>query len=216
MTSKSPVVVDPHFRSMQEIFAPADLERLYAIVEVIWGRDEPMPLEEARGALKNAIAIVTSGWRYDALPDAAVSLRAIMDVSGGFPQTLDYAHCFARGIRVLSAAPAFGPQVAEMALAMALLVSRVKPAVEAGWNIVFPLALAYTIQGLAVARFVAIAFEIRAVIQAAIVILVVCMPILLVVFFGIGFFDAWYDFRRRVLAGLVGPLQDDESGRGET
>jgi uncharacterized protein YybS (DUF2232 family) len=103
-----------------------------------------------------------------------------------------------------------------MALAMALLVSRVKPAVEAGWNIVFPLALAYTIQGLAVARFVAIAFEIRAVIQAAIVILVVCMPILLVVFFGIGFFDAWYDFRRRVLAGLVGPLQDDESGRGET
>jgi phosphoglycerate dehydrogenase-like enzyme len=124
MTSKPRVVVDPHFRSMQEIFAPADLERLHAIVEVSWGRDEPMPIEEARGALEDAIAIVSSSWRYGTLPDAAVSLRAIIDVSGGFPQTLDYAHCFARGIRVLSAAPAFGPQVAEMALALALAASR--------------------------------------------------------------------------------------------
>ena len=103
-----------------------------------------------------------------------------------------------------------------MALAMALLVTRVKPAVEAGWNLAFPLALAYTVQGFAVGRFVAIAFELKAVIQAAIIILVVLLPILLVVFFGIGFFDAWYDFRRRVLAGLVGPLGDDDPGRGET
>jgi phosphoglycerate dehydrogenase-like enzyme len=124
MTSKPRVVVDPHFRTMQEIFAPADLQRLHAIVEVIWGRDEPMPLDQARAALADAIAVVASGWRYGELPDAAASLRAIIDVSGGFPQTLDYAGCFARGIRVLSAAPAFGPQVAEMALAMALSASR--------------------------------------------------------------------------------------------
>jgi phosphoglycerate dehydrogenase-like enzyme len=124
MISKPRVVVDPHFRTMQEIFAPADLERLHAIVEVIWGRDEAMPLDQARAALADAIAVVSSGWRYGEVPDAAASLRAIIDVSGGFPQTLDYARCFARGIRVLSAAPAFGPQVAEMALAMALSASR--------------------------------------------------------------------------------------------
>ncbi len=124
MTSKPRVVVDPHSRAMQEIFSPADLARLHAIVEVIWGRDEPMPLEQARAALHDAIAIVSSGWRYGALPDRAASLRAIIDVSGGFPQTLDYASCFARGIRVLSAAPAFGPQVAEMALGMVLAASR--------------------------------------------------------------------------------------------
>jgi phosphoglycerate dehydrogenase-like enzyme len=124
MTSKPRVVVDPHFRTMQEIFAPADLQRLHAIVDVIWGSDEPMPLDQARAALADAIAVVASGWRYGELPDAAASLRAIIDVSGGFPQTLDYARCFARGIRVLSAAPAFGPQVAEMALAMALSASR--------------------------------------------------------------------------------------------
>jgi phosphoglycerate dehydrogenase-like enzyme len=109
---------------MQEIFSPADLARLHAIVEVIWGRDEPMPLEQARAALHDAIATVSSGWRYGELPDAASSLRAIIDVSGGFPIELDYPRCFARGIRVLSAAPAFGPQVAEMALALALSASR--------------------------------------------------------------------------------------------
>jgi phosphoglycerate dehydrogenase-like enzyme len=124
MTTKPRVVVDPHFRTMEEIFSPADLARLHATVEVIWGRDEPMPLDAARAALEDAVAIVSSGWRYRELPGEAAALRAIVDVSGGFPMTLDYPRCFARGIRVLSAAPAFGPQVAEMALGMALAASR--------------------------------------------------------------------------------------------
>jgi phosphoglycerate dehydrogenase-like enzyme len=124
MATKPPVVVDPHFRTMEEIFSPADLARLHATVEVIWGRDEPMPLDAARAALEDAVAIVSSGWRYSELPGEAATLRAIVDVSGSFPMTLDYPRCFARGIRVLSAAPAFGPQVAEMALGMALAASR--------------------------------------------------------------------------------------------
>jgi phosphoglycerate dehydrogenase-like enzyme len=109
---------------MQEIFSPVDRARLHAMVEVIWGRDDPIPLDQARAALEDAIAIVASGWRYGQLPEATATLRAIIDVSGGFPTALDYPGCFARGIRVLSAAPAFGPQVAEMALALALAASR--------------------------------------------------------------------------------------------
>jgi phosphoglycerate dehydrogenase-like enzyme len=124
MTTKPRVVLDPHFRTMQEIFSPADLARLHAIVQVSWGRDEVMPRDAARAALEDAIAIVSAGWRYGDLPADTGNLRAIIDVSGGFPQTLDYARCFANGIRVLSAAPAFGPQVAEMALGMALAASR--------------------------------------------------------------------------------------------
>ena len=124
MPDRSAVLVDPAFRRMAEIFSPADLARLDCLVEVVWGKDEPMPLEEARVALRDAVAVVCAGWRYgDALQDAP-HLRAVIDVSGGFPDTLDYQHCFARGIRVLSAAPAFGRQVAEMALGMALAASR--------------------------------------------------------------------------------------------
>jgi phosphoglycerate dehydrogenase-like enzyme len=58
------------------------------------------------------------------VPDDAGRLRAIIDVGGNFPRGLDYEACFARGIRVLTAAPAFGYQVAEMALGLALAASR--------------------------------------------------------------------------------------------
>ncbi|HWQ11178.1 MAG TPA: NAD(P)-dependent oxidoreductase [Roseiflexaceae bacterium] len=125
MLERLTVLVDPHFRRMDEIFAPEDRTRLEGLAVVRWGRDAAMPLAEAQAALEEAVAVVCAGWRYgDAALERAARLRAILDVSGGFPQELDYARCFARGIRVLSCAPAFGPQVAEMALGMALACSR--------------------------------------------------------------------------------------------
>ena len=110
---------------MGEIFAADDLARLHASAEVIWGRDEPMPLDEAREALRLAVAVVCGTWRYgdEALAEAA-RLRAILTVSGAFPVEFDYPQCFARNIRVLSAAPAFGPQVAELALGLAIAAGR--------------------------------------------------------------------------------------------
>jgi phosphoglycerate dehydrogenase-like enzyme len=109
---------------MSEIFSPADLARLHATVQVVWGKDEAMPLGEVRAALPEALAIVTSGWRYGDILGDASRLRAIIDVAGGFPRALDYEQCFQKHIRVLTAAPAFGRSVAEMALAMALASSR--------------------------------------------------------------------------------------------
>lgn len=118
------VIVDPHFRGMSEIFSDVDAGRLAELVDVVWGRDEPMPLEEFEAALPEALAVVSSGWRYGPLPDQAEKLRAIITVSGGWPPELDYEGCFERGIRVLSAAPAFAAAVAEMALALALACGR--------------------------------------------------------------------------------------------
>ena len=119
------VIVDPHFRKMAEVFAPADLERLRAVARVAWAKDEPMPLEEFAAALPEAEAIICSAWRYgNDLLEAAPKLRAILSVSGAFLLDLDEAKCYRRSIRVLSASPAFGPQVAEMALGMALACSR--------------------------------------------------------------------------------------------
>ena len=124
VADRPPVLIDPHFRRMDEIFSPADQQRLHGLVEVVWGKDEPMPTDAASDALRDAIAVVCSGWRYGDALETATKLRAIIDVSGGWPDTLDYDRCFSRGIRVLSAAPAFGRQVAEMALGMALAASR--------------------------------------------------------------------------------------------
>lgn len=124
MTQRPKVIVDPHFRAMDDVFAPADLQRLGEAVDVVWGRDEPMPDDAFRAALPDAFAVVSAGWRYGQVLDVAENLRAILTVSGGWPPELDYGRCFARGIRVLSAAPAFAAAVAEMALGLALACSR--------------------------------------------------------------------------------------------
>ena len=124
MSGRPKVIVDPSFRSMDDIFTADDAKRLTDLVEVVWGRDEPMPLDEFTAALPEAFAVVSAGWRYGPVLDGAPKLRAILMVSGGWPPELDYARCFERGIRVLSAAPAFAEAVAEMALALALASSR--------------------------------------------------------------------------------------------
>jgi phosphoglycerate dehydrogenase-like enzyme len=122
---KPTIIVDPHFRRMSEIFAETDLARLDALAEIVWGRDEPMPLDAFSHALPEVEAVVCADWRYgeDTLHQAS-KLRAILTVSGGFPGSLDYDYCFAHQIRVLSAAPAFARSVAEMALGLALAASR--------------------------------------------------------------------------------------------
>jgi phosphoglycerate dehydrogenase-like enzyme len=109
---------------MGDVFSPADAGRLTDVVDVVWGRDEPMPLEAFRASLPQAVAIVSGGWRYGPVLHDAKNLQAILTVSGGWPPELDYGQCFARGIRVLSAAPGFADGVAEMALGLALACSR--------------------------------------------------------------------------------------------
>lgn len=121
---KPKVIVDPHFRTMDEVFSPKDNARLYEIADVIWGKDDPMPEDDFLEALPSAEVIISSMWRYGDVLDKADSLRTIMTVSGAFPLTLDYEACHQRYIRVLSAAPAFARQVAEMSLAMALDATR--------------------------------------------------------------------------------------------
>jgi phosphoglycerate dehydrogenase-like enzyme len=129
---KQKVIVDPHFRTLKEIFTPEDLTRLHEIADVVWGKEKPMPPGEIEAVRDEAAAVVAADWRHGPV-ECFPRLRAILEVSGRFPdpETLDYAACFARGIRVLSCAPAFGPAVAEMALGLALAVARDIPAGDA-------------------------------------------------------------------------------------
>jgi len=122
---KMKVILDPHGRRLANLFTPEDLRRLHESVEIIWGRDEPMPegaIDEVRAEVG---AIITGWWRHGDV-DRFPRLRAVLEVSGSFPSSelLDYTKCFARGIRVLSCAPAFGPAVAEMGLGLALACAR--------------------------------------------------------------------------------------------
>ncbi len=118
------VLVDPAFRKMEEIFSPDDRRRLDSICDPVWARNEPMPLADAEKILTDAVAVICANWRYGDALYGTRQLRAILTVSGGFPLDFDYDYCHQQYIRVLSAAPAFGPQVAEMALGMAIASAR--------------------------------------------------------------------------------------------
>lgn len=124
MADKPKVIVDPNFRTMDEIFSPDDKARLYDLVDVIWGKDDPMPEDAFMQALPDAEVIVIANWRYGNVLQYAKNLRTIITVSGAFPLDFDYEYCYQNHIRVLSAAPAFARQVAEMSLGMALSASR--------------------------------------------------------------------------------------------
>lgn len=54
----------------------------------------------------------------------APHLRTIVEVSGAFPDKIDYTACFEAGIEVLSCAPGFRQSVTEIGLAMALAGAR--------------------------------------------------------------------------------------------
>jgi phosphoglycerate dehydrogenase-like enzyme len=119
------VILDPNFRLLAGIFTDADLQRLHAAADLVWAKDQAMPEAEIEKVRAEVVAIIAGSWRHG---DVArfPKLRAVLEVSGSFPPptVLDYPACFSRGIRVLSCAPAFGPAVAEMGLALALAAAR--------------------------------------------------------------------------------------------
>ena len=124
---KPRVVLAPDFRKMAEVFDPPTLARLDDLVEVVWGRDGPMPQEEFVAALADATAVIFGTWHYGrgAIREAGDSLRLLLEVAGSHHHPdLDYETCFGRRIAVGSCAPAFGPAVAEMGLALTLDAAR--------------------------------------------------------------------------------------------
>ena len=122
---KPKVVLDPLFRRVEWIFTEEESRRLASSFDVLWGKNETMPLEEFEKVKKELFAVIVGRWRYGSVTDMG-KLRAIIEVAGTPPsaEVLDYDTCFRNGIRVLSCAPVFGPAVAEMALGLALASAR--------------------------------------------------------------------------------------------
>lgn len=119
------VLIAPFPRTMGEVFDDRDLNRLAKFADILWARDEPLDASYVDGVLPTLWSYVG----FDPLLSAsrlsqASNLSSIVELRGSFPSTIDYEGCFARGVRVLSCAPAFARQVAEMALALTLCSCR--------------------------------------------------------------------------------------------
>lgn len=123
--TKPVVILDPNWRSMSELFSASALDQFRADFDVVWGQDDPIPDDVLEGALPQAVALIAAEPKVDAAMLAkAPKLRAVIEVSGAFPDTIDYAACQVAGVEVLSCSPGFREAVAEMGLGMAIAASR--------------------------------------------------------------------------------------------
>ena len=119
------VILAPNWRSMDELFSDAEFARLKDMATLIWAEDAPIPQDILQTALPKAeVLIAAEPVVTRETLDSAPRLKAVIEVSGAFPSTVDYAACFERGIHVLSCAPGFREAVAEMALGMTIAGGR--------------------------------------------------------------------------------------------
>jgi phosphoglycerate dehydrogenase-like enzyme len=121
--SKPRIIIDPQPRTMKLIFDARAQRKFSELADLTIFDSGPMPAEMLENALAEAeIVIGQSDLPRERLKRG--KLRAIFNVEGNFLPNIDYDYCFAHGIRVLVASPAFAVAVAEVALALALDLAR--------------------------------------------------------------------------------------------
>ena len=123
--SKPLMILDQHFRSVDELFARDTYARLGDICRIEGGQDAPMDPTEISSLLPQAQFLVAA--RPEVGPEElerAPQLKTIIEVSGAFHPEIDYEACFAAGVEILSCAPGFRQSVAEMGLSMLLAAAR--------------------------------------------------------------------------------------------
>ncbi len=123
--TKPVLILDAYWRTMDELFSSSAKERLLKQYSVVWGKDEPIPDDVYNDALPKAEILIAETPKVDQHTlTQAPNLKCIVEVSGAFPDTIDYGACANAGIEVLSCAPGFRQSVAEMGLAFALSGAR--------------------------------------------------------------------------------------------
>jgi phosphoglycerate dehydrogenase-like enzyme len=119
------ILVDPQPRALDTMLDVATRARLDALGDVVVhegaGR---MPDAVVEAHLADTVAIVGQTDLDAERIARAPALRAVINVEGNLLRNVDYEACFARGIHVLVASPAFAPAVAEAALGMAIDLAR--------------------------------------------------------------------------------------------
>jgi phosphoglycerate dehydrogenase-like enzyme len=118
------VLFDPEPRSRSMLFSDGDWNRLARAADIVAAGRGKMADAVVDEHIAGAELVIGQTDLPAGRLEKAERLKAVINVEGNFLPNVDYAACFARGIQVLSIAPAFAPPVAEMALGMALDLAR--------------------------------------------------------------------------------------------
>ena len=124
MTHTPLIFMDPFPRNEAMVYTPDCADALAGMGRVVahWGSRAPDDLvEEHLGEM--TVLIGQTAMPKERL-DRAPTLRAILNVKANWEPNLDYAEFHARGIHVLSAAPAMAPAVAEFCLCQSISLLR--------------------------------------------------------------------------------------------
>ena len=110
------IFMDPFPRNKTMVYTPECAAALAQMGEVVthWGSRAPDDLVEEH-LQQMTIIIGQTAMDRDRL-DRAPNLRAILNVKANWESNIDYEACHARGIHVLSAAPAMAPPIPKTTL----------------------------------------------------------------------------------------------------
>jgi phosphoglycerate dehydrogenase-like enzyme len=124
MTPQPLIFLDPFPRTEAMVYTPEAAAELAALGRVVahFGSRAPEDLVEEM-LPEVQILIGQTAMPRDRF-ERAPQLRAILNVKANWEPNIDYAEAQARGIYVLSAAPAMAPAVAEFCLAQAISLAR--------------------------------------------------------------------------------------------
>ena len=120
MADRPLILVDPLPRTLDVICEPDVRRRLEALGRLVVSEDKPMADEMVDRLLPEAAILVGQTAMPKERIDHAANLKAIFNVETNFLPNIDYEHCQARGIYVLSPTSSFAQAVAESSLAMAI------------------------------------------------------------------------------------------------
>lgn len=124
MADRPLILVDPLPRTLDLICEPDVRRRLESLGRLVISEDKSMPDEMVDRLLPETAILIGQTAMPRARIDRAPNLKAIFNVETNFLPNIDYEHCQARGIWVLSPTSAFAQAVAEASLAMAIDLAR--------------------------------------------------------------------------------------------
>jgi hypothetical protein len=103
ISEKRNVIVAPFPRTMNEIFSERDLKRLASFANVFWAEDRELPDAVLENLLPETWAFVgfSPPMTTERLRQSP-QLKAILEVGGHFPPTIEYSECFARGVTIMT------------------------------------------------------------------------------------------------------------------
>jgi len=118
------ILFDPFPRTEAMVYTPDTAAALARMGRVVAHFGSRMPDETVEELLPDVQVIVGQTAMPRARLDRAPNLRGILNVKANWEPNIDYAEAHARGIQVLSAAPAMAPAVAEYCIAQAIVLAR--------------------------------------------------------------------------------------------